>query len=107
MIVFKLDVLYRISSFTWLILLESNEPINQTKLPIPYNCQFIISYPMGKSNYKLIEVYKLKNRTFVSEFGFLNSNQLILANNYLFSRRMDFNGTVLTMDVKADQSVSI
>lgn len=78
---------------------------DKDNLLVPYNCQFIVCYSIGEEKYELTEVYKVKNRTFTSQFGILDRNKLVIKKNFLFSRRMNLNGT--EMEMNFDENVNI
>jgi hypothetical protein len=70
--------------------------VDAKNLLIPYNCQFIISKSVSNGTYDLIEVYSVKNETFFTELH--QKNAKFLPNEFLYSRRMDLNGTALEMN---------
>lgn len=90
-------MIYRTRRFLWLVFVESYEnfKIDWEKLLAPYNCEFIICFPVSDATYKFVEVYKLKNRVFFYESGFFQKNAMSIPDSYLYLRRMDLNGTIL------------
>lgn len=91
---------YRTRYFTWLVFLEYYEALiaDAEKLSIPYNCQFILSFSDNSATYKLIEIYNVKNRTFRIELGVFHDNKISLNNGFLYSSRMNLNGTTLELN---------
>lgn len=76
-------------------------------LSIPYNCRFIISFPINGTTYKLMEVYKAKNQTFSTELGMFQNKKITINNGYLYLTRMNLNKTVLEMNIDSYQPLNI
>lgn len=93
-----LKILHRVHRFTWLIYLDSLEFIK--KIFIPYKCEFIICYQHDKNNYKLIEIYNVKNQSFLKEFGLTSYDKIIMAKKFFYSRRMNLNNTELILNIQ-------
>lgn len=66
---------------------------------MPYNCEFIIIHPLNNKNYKLTEIYKLKNKIFFKDFGIWNYYSGVNISGLSFlMRRIDLNGTELVLE---------
>ena len=98
--IFQNEVIHLTHHYKWLVFVESYDSFKSDweKLLAPYNCEFIICFPTKRDTYKLMEVYKLKNRMFSNEFGIFENNQISLPDTYLFWRRMNLNGTKLEIN---------
>jgi hypothetical protein len=68
---------------------------------VPYDTRFLICYSNDNLNYDLMEAYNVRNRTFFTELHLLE-NEIIQTNIFLYSRRMDLNGTELEMSTNID-----
>lgn len=57
--------------FTWLVLVDwrMSSKEDEENLLVPYDCEFFLVYPTGLKEYKLVEVYKVKNQIRMFDYG--------------------------------------
>lgn len=80
--------------FNWLIF--SNEFESFEKFTVPYFCEFIIANRVNNYTFKLIELYKLKNKIISYDFAMWNNySGLNTTNLSMLRRRMNLNNTEL------------
>lgn len=98
---FQLEILYRVSEFTWLIFLENlvDDYEFYKQLIVPYNCEFIIVSSVDENKYNLHEVYNIKNLTEVYDFGIWErSIGLSVTNIPLYRRRINLKNAELILN---------
>ena len=66
-------------------------------LLIPANCEFIVSYPVNSTIYKLVEIYKIKSQTVTFDFGIWNGEKLEITDIPWYTRRRNFQNETLVM----------
>lgn len=80
----------KISKYTWVVFDDN------IKLSIPYNCEFIRIQKIHSTAYKLTEIYMVKNKIFVNDFGTFDFNSgLKIQDATMYQRRLDLNGSVI------------
>lgn len=124
MIVFKTDELMVVTEFlkelgtefnncykfTWLVLvsLKNLTSLDTSQLRVPYNCEFIIAHTTNLNNYKLTEVYKLKDKTISFDYGVWDYRLGLITTNLTFYwRRLNLNHTELNLETSIARGVSI
>lgn len=64
-----------------------------------YDCEFIFIHPVNVTTYQLAEVYKVKNKTMIYDYGIWDYYKgLNLVDISLVKRRIDLNDSVLTIE---------
>lgn len=87
---------YKLRRFTWLIFVFDFKSIRDENLIIPYNCEFITIHSENPTCYKLTEIYMVKNKTFVQNFGnWCLDFGLKIPDDHFYVRRQDMNGSEL------------
>lgn len=92
------------SQYLWLVFVKNLDLLKDPKneLAIPYDCEFIIIQSHSRGKFKLKEIYKIENRTFLLDFGTLDSYKGLKTKNlFLYIRRRNLNQSeiVIVFDV--------
>lgn len=84
---------------------EFNEKyINE--LLIPFDSEFLIAYPNAKG-YKFVEVYKIKTKTAIFDFGFCNKKKLNVTKVSWYRRRQNFYNDTIVMASLGTKSTEV
>lgn len=93
----KDKITYRAHRFTWLVFIKLYNSMDGGKLNIPYNCRFLIASLVKENEYHIKEIYKVKKKLFTLEYDTFDEYELAVPNNFLYSKRMNLNGSKLVM----------
>lgn len=73
----------------------------ENELLVPLDSEFITAFPINRTSYKLLEIYKIKIETVKKDFGIWNEDKLYITGIPWYWRRRDFkNETLITVSPK-------
>lgn len=83
---------FKLQNFVWLIFLRNEtETLHMKQFIFPYDCELIVIQPTSGADYKLTELYTIKNRAFSLPFGTWNKNfGLNISKIGFYRRRQNF-----------------
>lgn len=86
-------------SMIWLVFIKNTKSVSENDgLLINYQWKFFIARPENSTTYELMEVYTVKKKLFIDNFGTWNREHGLtnIPDISFYTRRIDLNGTELT-----------
>lgn len=86
---------HKLQNFIWLMFLnDGTKNLQNHKLNIPYDCEFIVIQPRNETVYRLTEIFTVKNKSFSLNLGAWERGYgLKVPNISFYLRRIDFQNT--------------